>query len=101
MDDSKPVRNLRHVLLLLFLNRLRKTFIVFRVEELRVLNTLTQQPVARNDVAFNDLTQISKVFLTDLQLGANGGPWRFLFLLYVYVHDILLPELPRERYVVV
>jgi hypothetical protein len=62
----------------------------------------TNQSVARNDIPFDNFTQVVKGITANYKLASNCSSWLFFYLLDVNVYQILgsFPEFPCEGYVV-
>ena len=98
-QDSESVRNAARLLLLLSLESFLKLFkLVGLLHELGMTSDLSDQSVARNDVALDDLTKtIEVVIIADLQCVTNSITRLLVALVDIYMNVVLIPELPGQR----
>ena len=67
------------------------------VVELLVADDLTDETIARNDIAFDNLSETFKVIvIADNESASDSGTFRLISLSDVDMHNLILPELPSE-----
>ena len=65
------------------------------------MSDLAHKPIARDDVALNDFSQILEIFLIDSQSLTDGRAILLIHLGDVNVNDALPPELPSQSDVLI
>jgi len=97
--NAEAVRNFLRVFLLLNHDNVGQLVPSFSVCEFLMVSHFTDEPIARDDVALNDFSEIVESFVAYHQFATNSSSRSFFLLDDVNVNEMLAPEFPGESYV--